>query len=109
MVNACLKRLDGLVGAADRRTLVTELVDWYADFVVTGLRTGGKTVWRFTPRMQRGETVDKYLVQKAPARFRTRQYDVAFTGDVFGPDKILSRQGFWIVGPADSRVQTRAR
>ena len=105
IVNDCLAQLTELAGAPDRRTLVHQLADWNADFVLSGMAVGGRSVWRFTPKLKKNEKRDNFLVARSPAKFRTRYAEIEIAGAVTQPRKVLSGDGYWIIAPADVRAQ----
>ena len=93
-----------MVGTADRKTLVTELAGWYDDYVLTGMKSGDRTVWRFTPKLQAGETWRDTQADPSAATFRIGSTTVQIPGGVVHQQAdALSDQGVWIIAPVDSR------
>ena len=104
LVSDCLRQLEELVGTADRKTLVTGLAGWYDDYVLTGMHADGRTVWRFTPRLEAGQTWRDTQVDPAAATFRVGGTTVHIPGGtVHRAMDDLSTQGLWIIAPAESR------
>jgi hypothetical protein len=100
LLSDCLHQLDKLVGAADRRTLIENLAGWYDNYVLTGLRVDGRSVWRFTPKLAPNQKREEMLRNKSPATFRIAGQEIRFPGGtVHTPDRELSDQGFWIIAP----------
>lgn len=104
LVSDCLKQLDELVGTGDRKTRIKGLADWRGEFVVTGMNAAGRSVWRFTPKLGRGQQREDMLVSESPAVFRVGPKRIHFpSGKVYWPKTDLSSQGFWVVAPPESR------
>jgi hypothetical protein len=98
LLSDCLHELDEMVGAADRRTLVHSLSGWYDDYVLTGMSTGERTVWRFTPKLASTQKREGVLRSKAPVTFRTVSTEIKFpAGTVVARAGELSNQGYWII------------
>lgn len=99
----CLKQLDKLIGFADRKTLSKTLVPWDADFALSGINAGGRTVWRFTPNLDAGGKREDTLVAASPATFKVGDKLIIIPGGkVYTPEIELSAQGYWVVGPAQA-------
>ncbi len=105
----CLRRLEELIGRADRATLTEALVPWDDDFALSGMRVGGRTVWRFTPNLKADQKISPVLVRESPATFQVGERTIAIPGGkVFRPEAELSKAGFWITAPADTAAPTIA-
>ena len=105
LVSDCLTRLDDLLQEGPRRTLVDDLVRWDADCIVTGMTSDRGTLWRVTPQLGEGRTIDDVLVSKVPPTFRTTQSELRFPqGSFVRPDPPLSTRGWWIVSPAQGQM-----
>jgi hypothetical protein len=110
LLSECLSELDELVGTADRKRLVQNLAGWYDDFVLTGMSAGGRTVWRFTPKLLANQKREDVLHSKAPVTFRTAQKEIRFSeGTVHARDRELSDQGYWIIGPLHAKPTITTR
>lgn len=109
IVNRVLSEFNALAGAQGRVTLVTDLADWYSDWLLTGMRAGGRKVWRFTP-LEYEATVQRAaigaadtLVSTNPLVFQTLQNRIEFPfGTIHTPENPSSSKGFWIVQPSDA-------
>ena len=104
LVDDCLRQLNELVGTADQKTLVTGLAGWYDDYVLTGMQAGGRSVWRFTPELEPGQTWQDTLTTASPPTFHTGTTTIRIpNGTVHRPREELSDEGVWITAPADAR------
>jgi|GEM_PF-1644597 len=98
LLNDCLKQLEDLIGFEDRETLVKGLVGWGDDYVLTGMRAKGRSVWRFTPKLEGENSLESVLVRTFPATFQVGSTTVTIPeGRVFIPENIISRQGYWVI------------
>ncbi len=103
LVNKCLRRLNSLVGTSDRRPLKKEMVSWDADYVLSGMDTGKRSVWRFTPRLENGTTLSGTLRSRSPATFAVGGVTVTIPGgEIEQEDNQLSNCGFWVLAPRGS-------
>jgi hypothetical protein len=101
----CLKQFDELAPGADRKTLsATALIPWGDDYALTGMAAGGKSVWRFTPKLEGGAGRESVLVAKSPATFKVGTTTVTIPGGtVYEPKKEVSKQGYWVVAPLGAK------
>ncbi len=98
----CLHRLTELVGQGDRQPVSSGLVPWSSDYALSGMRAGGRTLWRFTPNLKRDAKRESTLVSRSPATFRVGSKRISIPGgEVIAPGTELSGQGYWIAASAD--------
>ncbi len=104
LVSDLLRRLDGLVGYAGRKTLVDHLAPWDAAYVLTGMAAAGRTVWRFTPRLEGEAGLADTLVADDPPTFGVPGRTVIIPGGrLHRPPEPLSRRGCWILAAPGAR------
>ncbi len=92
-----LEEINVLTGFTDKKSLTTSLADWDADYVLSGVHSGGRRVWRFTPQSTIEQRVDSGAVV-----IQTATTKLTFNSAVIMPSRV-SQQGLWIV--QDSRVE----
>lgn len=104
LFSACLRRLDELIGDEARRTITAGLVPWDSDYALTGMVAKGRSVWRFTPRLESDTPLERALVSESPATFRVGAGEITIPGGVvLAAEPELSRQGYWVIAPPDAR------
>ncbi|MEK6898968.1 MAG: hypothetical protein AABW79_02640 [Nanoarchaeota archaeon] len=91
LVSNIISETNNLVGFSDRRSLVSEMADWDADYVLSGIESGGRKVWRFTPKseFELDESSDDVII-------RTSRVKISFDSAVIFPSNV-SQKGLWIV------------
>lgn len=109
LLEQLMEQINGLVGFADRRTLVTAMTPVHQPYILTGCVAAGRSVWRLTPDPAAGplEVVPGAGADR-PLTVRVGGHTVALAGgEVIDPQPRLSSAGVWIVGPADGRPVTQ--
>lgn len=114
-LSLAMRDFDKIAGFADKNTLVdddTYLANrlkvndksaWGDDYILTGMDTGGRTVWRFTPQTGTDQipNIATTLISTDPPTFVTGQYTITFPdGVIYTPQSSQSSLGYWIVQPA---------
>lgn len=106
LVGRLLAQFNELAGFAERRTLVTELSDWYGSFVLSGMTLNGRSVWRLTPELDLtvGEKADMTLVSTEPLTFSVKGRTVTFrNGRMVKAGNTDAPLGFWIITPMSEK------
>lgn len=104
LLSDCLGELNDVVGEGPRETLVKNLAGWGDDYVLTGLRCGERSVWRFTPIVPEGTSVETTIVHESPATFRTARGELSIPGSsIDREERSVSAGGIWVVAPGDAR------
>jgi hypothetical protein len=108
LLRDCMKQFDGISGYADKRTLITNLSWWGDDFMLTGMHSGGRNVWRFTPDIDDGSQLSSKLAGTSPnVTFSTGKATIEIpSGVIYSPssDNCPSGQGYWVLQPAGSQL-----
>jgi len=105
IVSNLLKQLSGVVSASapDRKTLTKSQIPWNTDYVLSGINAGKRSIWRFTPKLEKGESASRFLIQSSPATFQVGKTKVVIPGGkVLKPEPVLSSAGFWIKAPLNA-------
>ena len=98
-----LHQLDGLVGVPNRKTLTTSFIPWNSDYVLSGMNSGERSIWRFTPKLAAGDVASKCVVSLEPATFEVGKSRIAIPGGrVLAPEPVLSSAGVWVEAPANA-------
>ncbi|MEK6896018.1 MAG: hypothetical protein AABX12_00985 [Nanoarchaeota archaeon] len=110
LLDATMKEIEKLVWFEGRQTLVTELglASWKADFVLTGMSSAGRKVWRFTPNLDltNGTGIESTIVsENQGVVVQTANYKITFEDGaaIHRPTNPVSTQGLWIVQNASAR------
>lgn len=103
LLERLMAQVNGLVGYADRQTLVTAMTPVHQPFILTGCRAGGRSVWRLTPDPAAGPvTVEGRQSAAQPLAIRIGDRRLVMPGaEVYDPEPRLSAAGMWLVGPAN--------
>ncbi len=115
-LSLAMDEFDGIAGFNDKQTLMfddtalnsrltqADPSAWNDDYLLTGISSGGRIVWRFTP--ETGVISDipnaaSSLISEDPPTFRTAQHHFVFPeGKIYRPANPQSNLGFWIIQPA---------
>lgn len=114
-LSEAMDEFDAIAGFEDKNTLMFEddwlnerltranPSAWNDDFLLTGIESGGRNVWRFTPEaghVAEIPNVASTLVSTNPVTFQTAQYRIEFPeGKIYTPPNTASNLGYWIVQP----------
>lgn len=104
LLDKMLSQINGLVGYADRKTVVSELTGWYDPFILTGMSANGKSIWRFTPDGEAGKDARETLVPGENLTFRVKGTTVEIPGGkIEVPSGPPSPAGVWVVAPLGAK------
>jgi hypothetical protein len=110
LLSDCLVELNDIAGDGRRETLVESLAGWGEDHVLTGMRCGERSVWRFTPKLTEDGSVESMVAREYPATFRTAEREIAFAdGAIYRPEHPVSLDGIWVIASADTRPDAKVR
>lgn len=104
-LNQTLKEFDSIAGYKNKKTLVNKEASWGADYVLTGMLTGGRKVWRFTPDLSKDSTASSTIVKNSGGEVvvKTAKTRITFTqGTIYTPTNPVSNKGLWILQPANA-------
>ena len=110
LLSNTIKEADLLTGFEDKQTLVNEMVSWADDYVLSGMRAGGRDVWRFTPNLDSGSgmpTLSSTLIDanSTGVFLQTTQKKISFFNGTLVDNHVVanyqpvSLKGYWIVQP----------
>jgi hypothetical protein len=93
-----LAEVNRVLGCQGRTSLQTALADWWAPWVVSGVRTEGRAVWRFTPQAAGTMLAAVGENLEASAGGRTLVFPRAW----LVPSGVGFGRGQWVVQPGDA-------
>ncbi len=104
ILNGILAEFNSILGYSDRRTLRSAPIDWYSDYVLSGMEAGGRRYYRFTPGQHPGIpgtqaplTLAGTIVSTSPLTLVTPQARIVFHGgQIWSPAQAVSDLGIWI-------------
>ena len=101
-LSQAMSEVEPLIGCAYRSPRVFELSDWGDDFVLSAARVEGRRVWRFTPRLEPGQSASDLLTGADPPTFTFNNegetVSLSFPGGmVYTPPAPMSSFGVWIL------------
>ncbi|MEK6898560.1 MAG: hypothetical protein AABW79_00505 [Nanoarchaeota archaeon] len=118
MLSNTLAEFNLIAGFSDRQSLLDndrtgdaygagkswkELAHWGNDYVLTGMASGGRKVWRFSPLDSAGYSVDGNYSEGV--RFSRVDRTITFSeGIIWNPQNPVSTKGYWIVQPLNGIV-----
>ena len=108
LIQNIMYQLDELCGFEDRKPLVTEAVDWNQRYVLSGMYSGGKNVWRITPDLYApGVTLENFLVDKENMIFQIGNEIIDFPDGsyIYEPQTKLSEYGYWVISPKGTKPE----
>lgn len=110
-VNDLIDEINGLAGFSGRKTLVDRLAPWHQGYLLSGMKTGGRNLWRLTPDLSVVKSVESCRVSEDPLRFEIAGRRIEFPGgNLIHLTKPMSAYGFWIETPdGTSPVLTASR
>ena len=101
LLSETLDELEIVAGAADKETLVTSQQSWNSHFLLTGIRSEDKNVWRITPDFEEeGITVEEFCTDSDTPTFEIAGATVTFPGcKIYNYTQSHAENGYWVVGP----------
>ncbi len=105
IISDILHELTRVVGAEDREPILTHH-NWNYNFIMSGMYAGGRNVWRITPNIYAGTSVEAFKVEgAADPTFYIDGHTVTFPGGKIienGSVYELGFCGYWVEMPADA-------
>ena len=104
IMSELLNELTRLVGAADRKPIVMPYT-WNDKFILSGMYAGGRNIWRITPDLTDGMTLEQFKVEGAKdLTFSIEGQTVTFPGGKIIEDAKITEVGtcgYWIETATD--------
>ena len=95
--NELLAELTRVAGYADRKPIEVPM-NWNQEFVISGMYSGGRNIWRITPNLNMVSKAD-FKVEGADPTFRVGGQTVTFPGGKIIEDTTISEIGtcgYWV-------------
>ena len=103
VVDDLLKELTRVAGASDRKHIPIQST-WNSKFIISGMYSGGRNIWRITPDTSTGVTLEQFKVKdQAPTFYINGQTIIFPQGRIIEDGKIreVGTCGYWVETPAD--------
>ncbi|MBR4016890.1 MAG: hypothetical protein IKK11_03660, partial [Oscillospiraceae bacterium] len=103
VVSELMAELTRVAGYADRKHIPTP-INWNNDFLLTGMYAGGRNIWRITPDISKGVSLEKFKVKDKAPTFSIGGQTVIFPQGRIIEDSEISQVGtcgYWVETPAD--------
>ena len=97
VMNEAMAELTRVAGYSDRKPLVSTM-DWNSQYILSGMYTGGRNLWRITPNTN-AITMGEFLVDKEVPTFYVDGKTVTFPGGKIIEDSTISivgSSGYWV-------------
>jgi hypothetical protein len=98
MFSLCMKEFDILANYKGKKTLVTNITWWGDDYVLTGMHSKGRNVWRFTPSEESVTSTYEGIVNNSLV-FKTSKARITIPQGVIYTGNGCSVRGYWIIQP----------
>ncbi|MBQ7768945.1 MAG: hypothetical protein IJ403_08705, partial [Oscillospiraceae bacterium] len=103
VISQLLSELTRVAGYSDRKPIETP-VAWNDGFILSGMYTGGRNLWRITPDTTHGMTVEDFLVTDEAPTFSANGVTITFPqGRIIADSEIsvVGTCGYWVETPKD--------
>ena len=104
VVSAILEELTRVAGYADRKIIETP-TNWNDAFILTGMYSGGRNIWRITPDTVTGVSKKEFLVKNdGEIVFKNKGQTITFPQGTIIEDGFIPEVGtcgYWVETPAD--------
>lgn len=105
IISDTLNELTRVVGAADRKPILTQH-NWNDGFQMSGMYAGGRNVWRITPNTYTGTTVEEFKVEGTtdPTFYIDGQTITFPSGKIIENGSVYEAGmcGYWVEMPTDA-------
>lgn len=100
-----VSELNELVGTGKRKTLLKERMSYNTRYVLNGIETDDKCIWRITPDLYTpGISKESFLIETEPITFQIGTQVVIFPeGSYIVEREKAEDYGYWVVSPKGTR------
>jgi len=102
VINELLAELTRVAGYSDRKPIEIPMT-WNREFVLSGMYTGGRNLWRITPNTDKVSVAD-FKIEGADPTFYVDGQTITFPGGKIietGNISVLGTCGYWVETPAN--------
>ena len=102
-ISEILSELTRVAGYADRKPISVPRT-WNSNVVISGMYAGGRNIWRITPNISEGTTLEEFKVKDQVPTFKINGETIIFPqGKLLKDSKIYATGtcGYWIETPAN--------
>ena len=103
VISEIMYELTRVAGYADRRPIETP-ASWNDGYVLSGMYAGGRNIWRLTPDITEGDTLESFLVNGQDPTFFFNGKTITFPqGKILadGEVSVVGSCGYWIETPKE--------
>lgn len=99
-LSALLEELNSVLGSGIKNTLTNKVTPWDSAYLLSGMETADKTIWRITPDLYvPGVSTDNFLSDKEKLIFQIGNQVVIFPEGSKIIENTMSDYGYWIESP----------
>ncbi len=99
-----LTEINVMVGTADRKTLVNNITSWNSKYILSGMYSGGKNIWRITPDLSSGVTIDEFCTDSLTPTFSVGNETITFPGgEIVSYEGSDATYGYWVKTDKDTK------
>ncbi len=99
-LSALLSELNSVLGSGIKNTLTNNVTPWDSAYIISGIETAEKTIWRITPDLYvPGISIDNFLSDKEKLIFQIGNQVVIFPEGSQIIENTMSDYGYWIESP----------
>jgi len=101
VMNDVMAELTRVAGFSDRKPIETDMY-WNGEFILSGMYTGGRNLWRLTPNNNRISLADFQVAGAADPTFNVEGHTITFPGGKIIADTNIENAGsfgFWVETP----------
>lgn len=99
-----IAELNEIVGTGKRRTLLKDRMSYNTQYILNGLETEDKSVWRITPDLYvPGISKESFLIDKDKLIFQIGQQVVCFPDGSYIVERDKEDYGYWVISPKGTR------
>ncbi|MBR4017079.1 MAG: hypothetical protein IKK11_04625, partial [Oscillospiraceae bacterium] len=103
VVDELMAEMTRVAGTADRKPISVPY-SWNERFMLSGMYTGGKNLWRITPDTSTGTTLEAFKIKDSDPTFYIDGQTITFPQGTIIEDSEISQVGtcgYWVQTPAD--------
>ena len=102
-MSEALTELTRVAGYSDRKVIAVP-ANWNDGYLLSGLYAGGRNIWRITPDVTGGTTLESFKIKDSDPTFSINGTTITFPGGKIIQDTAvtLGSTGYWVETPANT-------